>query len=237
MIKNKVVIITGASSGLGKELSFQLAKLGAKIALVSRSEQSLKEVKSKILEEGGIAEYFVCDVTDFAKVNSTTKSIQNHFGTIDILVNGAGIWTTDEFEEGRPELIEQAFKVNSIGPIYFTKSVLPIFNKNNSGHLFFVISKAGLDLPENKDWPTYTATKWAMTGYTQSLKGQLEGTKIKISRLFPGGFESNIFETLGEKDAHNQPWMMRTSDVAEAIVYTLNAPDDLWINTIGMSNI
>ena len=105
------------------------------------------------------------------------------------------------------------------------------------GHIFNVISKAGLDLPENKDWPTYTATKWAITGYTKALQHQLKGTKIKVTGFYPGGFESNIFETLGEKDAHNQPWMMRTSDVAKVIVYVLSRPDDLFINSIGMSNI
>ena len=237
MIKDKVVLITGASQGLGKELALQLGEMGCKLALIARDKNLLEKVKHDISELGGIAEYFICDVTNYQQVQTTTEKIKQYFGTIDILVNGAGIWTTDEFEVNRPELIEKAFKVNSIGPIYFTKAVLPILRQKNSGHLFFVISKAGLDLPENKDWPTYTATKWAKTGYTQSLKGHLEGTKIKVSRLFPGGFESNIFETLGEKEAHNQPWMMRTSDVAKAIIYALDTPDDLWINTIGLSNI
>jgi len=237
MVKDKVVVITGASQGLGKELALQLGELGARLALVARTEKLLIELKSNLTKDGVDAEYYVCDVTNLQQVTKTTQDIIATFGRIDILVNGAGIWTTDEFEEKKPELIEQAFKVNSIGPIYFTKTVLPLLKKQNAGHLFFVISKAGLDIPENKDWPTYTATKWAVTGYSQALKDQLAGTKVKVSRLFPGGFESNIFETLGEKDAHNQPWMMRTSDVASAIVYTLNAPDDLWINTIGMSNI
>lgn len=236
-MKNKVIVITGASQGLGKELSQKLAKLGAKIALVARTEKLLKEVKGKINKNGGIAEYFVCDITDLDQVNHTAKRIIKTFKTIDVLVNGAGIWTTDEFEKKRPELIEQAFKVNSIGPIYFTKAVLPIMKRKNKGHIFNVISKAGLDLSENKDWPTYTATKWAVTGYTKALKNALEGTKIKVTGFYPGGFESNIFETAGEKDAHNQSWMMRTSDVADAIVYALNTPEDLFINTIGMSNI
>ena len=236
MVKGKVIIVTGASQGLGKELSLQLSKLGAKLALISRNEALLKDIKSHISENGGESEYFVCDVSDLNQVQETIKKVTAKFGTIDVLVNGAGIWTTDEFEENRPELIEQAFKVNSIGPIYLTKTLLPIFKKQNSGHIFNVISKAGLDIPDNKDWPTYAATKWAMTGYTQALKYHLQDTKIKVTGFFPGAFESNIFETLGEKDAHNQPWMMRTADVASAIVFTLNAPEDLWINTIGMSN-
>jgi len=236
-MKNKVIVITGSSQGLGKELSQKLAKLGAKIALVARTEKLLKNVKVTINKNKGISEYFICDITVQEQVNKTVKRILKKFGTIDILVNGAGIWTTDKFEKKRPELVEQSFKVNSIGPIYFTKAVLPIMKKKNSGHIFNVISKAGLDLPENEDWPTYTATKWAMTGYTKALKHSLEGTKIKVTGFFPGGFESNIFETAGEKEAHNQPWMMRTSDVADAIVYALNTPDDLLINSIGMSNI
>lgn len=237
MVKNKVIVVTGASQGLGKELSQKLGKLGAKIALVARKEDLLKKVKTIIVKAGGAAEYFVCDVTSRNEVNKTVEQIVKTFGTIDILFNGAGIWTTDELEEKRPELVENAFKVNAIGPIYFTKAVLPIMKKKNSGHIFNVISKAGLDLPENKDWLTYTATKWAMTGYTKALKYALEGAKIKVTGFFPGGFESNIFETAGEKDAHNQPWMMRTSDVANAIVYALNAPDDLLINSIGISNL
>lgn len=237
MVKNKVIVVTGASQGLGKELSQKLGELGAKIALVARKKDLLKKVKTIIVKAGGTAEYFVCDVTSRNEVNKTVEQIVKTFGTIDILFNGAGIWTTNELEEKRPELVENAFKVNAIGPIYFTKAVLPIMKRKNSGHIFNVISKAGLDLPENKDWLTYTATKWAMTGYTRALKYALEGAKIKVTGFFPGGFESNIFETAGEKDAHNQPWMMRTGDVANAIIYALNAPDDLLINSIGISNI
>ncbi len=237
MVKNKVIVVTGASQGLGKELSQKLGKLRAKIALVARKENLLKKVRTIIDRDEGTAEYFVCDVTNKNDVNKTVKQIVKTFGTIDILFNGAGIWTTDELEEKKPELIENAFRVNALGPIYFIKAVLPIMKEKNSGHIFNVISKAGLDIPENKDWPTYTATKWAIAGYTKALKFALEGTKIKVTGFFPGGFESNIFETAGEKDAHNQPWMMRTSDVANAIVYALNTPDDLLINSIGMNNI
>lgn len=237
MVKSKVVVVTGASQGLGRELSLKLAKLGARIALVARNEKLLKKVKAEITKDSGVTECFVCDVTQQKQVDKAVKEILKTFGTIDILFNGAGIWTTDKLEEAAPELVENAFKVNSIGPIYFIKAILPILKKKNSGHIFNVISKAGLDLPENKDWLTYAATKWAMAGYTRALKYALEDTKIKVTGFFPGGFESNIFETAGEKEAHNQPWMMRTEDVADAIVYALNTPDDLWINSIGMSNI
>lgn len=237
MVKDKVIIITGASQGLGKELSHQLAKLGAKLALISRTKADLDKVKEGAIKLGATAESFVCDVTNQHQVNKAVSDIEKRFGTIDVLVNGAGIWTTDEFEEKRPELIEQSFKVNSMGPIYFTKAVLPLFKKNNHGHLLNVISKAGTDISDNKDWPTYTATKWAITGYTKALAYALADTKIKVSAFYPAGFESNIFETAGEKDAHNQSWMMRTEDVAKAIVFMLNTPDDLQVKAVEVSNI
>jgi len=80
VIQDKVIIITGASQGLGKELSMQLSKLGGKIALVSRTEKDLKEVKETIVLNNGIAEYFVCDITDRDQISDTVNKIKNHFG-------------------------------------------------------------------------------------------------------------------------------------------------------------
>lgn len=234
-LKNKTVVVTGASQGLGKALSIKLASMGAKIALVARTEKLLNEVKKEINNDGGEAEVFVCDITENDQVKKTVDKILEKFSNIDILVNGAGIWVTNESEEQDPKLIEKAFKVNSIGPIYVTKAILPLMKEKNSGHILNVISRAGLDLDENKDWPTYSATKWAMTGYTKTLKYSLAETKIKVSAVYPGGFESNIFETAGEKEAHNQPWMMKTSQVVDAIVYILDQPENLFIESVELN--
>jgi short-subunit dehydrogenase len=234
-LKNKIVVVTGASQGLGKELSIKLASLGAKVALVARNEKLLNEVKDEINKNEGEAEIFVCDITKFDEVKETVKKIINKFGAVNVLVNGAGIWTTDEFEEKNPELIENSFKVNAIGHIYMIKAVLPLMKEKNNGHILNVISKAGLDLDENKDWATYSATKWAMTGYTKALKYGLAETKVKVSAIYPGGFESNIFETAGETEAHDQPWMMKTSEVVEAVVYILNQPENLFISSVELT--
>jgi len=236
-LTGKIVVITGASQGLGKQLALQLSALDTKLALIARTKTDLTKVATEISKNGGSAEYFVCDITNLSQVQTTFENIVKKFGTIDILVNGAGIWTTDELEQRNPELIEKAFLVNSVGPIYCTKQVLPIMQNKSSGHILNVISKAGLDITDNKDWPTYTATKWAVTGYTKAIEHALVDTKIKVSAFYPAGFESNIFETAGEIDAHNQPWMMRTADVANAIVTMLNTPDDLVIKSIELSNV
>lgn len=236
-VTDKIIIITGASQGLGKELSLQLGVMGAKIALVARTESLLQDLKNQIKSASGEAEYFICDITNRSQIDQTVTQITKTFGTIDMLVNCAGIWTTTEFEEHKPELIQHAFEVNSIGLINFTYEVLPILKHKKYGHIVNIVSTAGYDIPDNKDWPVYTSTKMAVRGFSKALRHQLDGTKIKVSELYPGGFESNIFETLGEVDAHNQPWMMKTSQVAEAVVYMLNTPEDLCIREICLTKI
>jgi NADP-dependent 3-hydroxy acid dehydrogenase YdfG len=231
-MQNKVVVITGASQGLGKELSLQLAKLGAKIALVARSEKLLVEVKKEINDNGGTAEYFVCDVTDVDAINLTVSKIMDTFKTVDVLVNNAGVWTADYLEEKDKNLVEKTFMVNSVGPINFYKAVSPIFEKNKKGHFVFINSIWGLNLPETKDGLVYTATKWAMTGFANALKYKYGGTDIKLTSIFPGPFVSNIDKNAGDDFGDDESKEMKTSEVADAVIYALNATGKMQIGDI-----
>lgn len=233
---NKVVVVTGASQGLGKELSLQLAKLGAKIALVARTEKLLAEVKSQIELDGGVAQYFVCDVTNFNQVNSTVTKIIETFGTIDVLINNAGVWISNEIGQNDPSRIDSAFQINSIAPIHFSQSVLSLFEKQQSGHFVFINSVAGLAYPENKDWLFYSATKWALTGYTKALSSRLSGTPIKVSSFHPGPFTTNIDKNAGDNFGDDHSSEMTVSQVAKAVVDMVNAPGKLQIDTIELKN-
>jgi short-subunit dehydrogenase len=236
-MQNKVVVITGASQGLGKELSLQLAKLGAKLALVARTEKLLQELKNKINSSGGVAEYFVCDVTDYNQVNSTVTKIIEKFGKIDVLINNAGIWTNDTLESKSPELIERAFLINSVGPIYFYKAVAPIFEKNNSGHFLFINSIASFDMPEHKDYAVYAATKWALTGFIQAIRHKYNHTNIKITSIHPGPISTNIDKAVGEDwHSNDDSWMMSSTEVSQAVIYALTAPGKLQIGSIELKN-
>lgn len=231
-MKDKVVIITGASQGLGKELSLQLGKLGAKIALVSRNEKLLSEVKKEIVDAGGIAEYFVCDVTDVDQINSSVSKILDTFKTVDVLVNNAGVWTNDKLETKNKDLVEKTFMVNSVGPINFYKAVASIFEKNKKGHFVFINSIWGLNLPETKNGLVYTATKWAMTGFATALKHKYSGTDIKVTSIFPGPFVSNIDKNAGDDFGDDESMEMKTSEVADAVVYALSASEKMQIGDI-----
>jgi uncharacterized protein len=234
-MKDKVVVITGASTGLGKEIAIKLAKLGANIALVARTEKELQITKNEIVKLGGNAEYFICDVSNPVDVKRAVKDIFSKFNKVDILINNAGIWTDESLEEKDSNLRKRAFETNALGNIQFTYEVLPYFKKMNSGYIFNVISVAGsINSPagDNSLWKTYGATKWAMTGFTKALRDSLKDTKIKISAFHPGGFESMLYEKAKRLDSHNQPWMMKASDVADIVVFALTRPDDVLLESI-----
>jgi short-subunit dehydrogenase len=235
-MQNKVVVITGASQGLGKELSLQLAKLGAKIALVARTEKLLQELKNKINSDGGVAEYFVCDVTDYNQVNSTVTKIIEKFGTIDVLINNAGVWLPDSFSLKDQSRIKNIFEINSMGPIYFSQAVTPIFEKNNSGHFIFINSIAGLSYPVIKDWQIYSATKWALTGFAKSLTYKYDNTPIRVSSIYPGPFSSNIDKNAGDDFGSDRSFEIPTNVIASQIVNIVSAPDNLLIDTLELKN-
>ncbi len=236
-LKDKVVVVTGSNQGLGKVLAKKLAGEGAKLVLVARRENLLKKAKEEIADAGGTAEYFSCDIRDGKQVKEAVKKIVKKFTRVDILVNNAGVWTDNELEKKRPELRKKAFDTNVLGQIQFTEEMLQFLSKDEA-MIMNVISGAG-DVTRgganNLPWKTYGATKWAMTGYTETLREMLKDSSTKVMQFFPGGFESNLYENAGLKTTHNQPWMMRTEDVTDIIMFVLTRPQDVYIEKLVVS--
>ncbi len=233
-LNGKTILITGASHGLGKMIAQKAAKLGATLVLIARDETKLAETKKLIEDIGSHAFTFSCDIRNASDVRMTvSKIIKDH--TIDVLINNAGIWTEEELEQTHPELRQTAIETNTLGHIEFTEAFLPYFKNKNAGYIFNVISTSGTsDSPsgDNSLWRTYGASKWAMRGYTNALLSALKDTKVKVTGFYPGGFDSDIFETAGNTDAHNQPWMMKVEDVADVVLFALTRPTDVMMETI-----
>lgn len=239
-LKQKVIIITGAGTGLGRSLAIKLADLGAKVALIARTEKELKEVKVVITKKGGMAEYFICDIRKLDQIKKAVKKIFDKFNQIDILVNNAGIWTDEDLEQNNIHLRNNALETNVLGHINFTYEILPHFKKRNEGYIFNVISTSGIgDIPagNNVPWKTYGASKWAMTGFTKALRDELKDTKIKVTGFHPGGFDSMIYEKAKRPNPHNQPWMMKTDDVADIVVFALTRPKDVLLERIIVTKV
>jgi len=239
-LTNKVIAITGAGSGLGKEIAIKSSVEGATVALIARTESELKAVKEIINESKGKAEYFVCDIRNSKSIKDTVEDILDKMGKIDIVVNNAGIWTDESLEKNDPERRKKTLETNVLGNINFIHEVLTYFKKRNKGYIFNVISTSGAsDTPSGNNilWKTYGATKWAMTGFTKALIEDLQNTKIKVTSFHPGGFDSMLYEKAKRPNPHNQPWMMKTEDVADIVIFALTRPADVMMEKIIVTKI
>jgi NADP-dependent 3-hydroxy acid dehydrogenase YdfG len=236
-MKEKIVVITGASQGLGKAVATKLITDGAIVALVAHDKDKLDQVA---IELGEKAHGYQCDIADAVQVRQTTKRILDDFGKIDILINNAGIWTDEELEKTNPDRRKKVFEVNALGTIEFTKALEPTFRAQDNGHILNVISTSGDSSTSSGDntlWQTYGASKWALAGFTRAFKDSLAGTKIKVTGFYPGGFESNLYENANRVDAHDQPWMMQTNDIADALIFCLTRPADMVVEKLVVTKL
>ncbi len=231
-MQEKIVIITGASQGLGRAVAARLVSEGATVALVAQNEDPLTQAAQAL---GPQAHPYVCDIASPEQITHTVQRILDDFGRIDILINNAGIWTDEELEKSNPGRRRQVLEVNTLGTIEFTKALEPILRAQNSGHVLNVISTSGTsdtNAGDNTLWQTYGASKWALAGFTRAFKDSLEGTNIKVTGFYPGGFDSNLYENASRPDPHNQPWMMQTDDVADALLFCLTRPTDMLVEKL-----
>lgn len=237
-LAKKSILITGAAQGLGKQLAKKLAKKNARIILLDKNKKKLAKTAGEISKIGKTADYFVCDIRENDSIKNSISSVLQQHKTIDILINNAGIWTDDELEKSDPDRRLDVLKTNILGQIQITETLLPHLKKQERSTIFNIISSAGvLGIPagDNSNWKTYGASKWGLTGYTHALRDSLRDTNIKVVQFFPGGFESNLYEGAGRTDPHDQPWMMKASDVADIVLFTLSRPDDVYIEQLTVS--
>ena len=235
MLHNKVTIITGAGEGLGRSLSLKVSECGATVILIGHTESNIVRVANEISAKGGTAVPLVCDISNPESIADARLSLERQYQSIDILINNAGVWTDDTLEQSKPELRRKALETNAFGTIEFTEAFLPTLRRGANAHIVNIISTSGLGHTtgsDSRNWKTYGASKWAVTGYTKSLRESLVGTGIKVSSFFPGGFESNLYENAGLREQHNQPWMMSTDAVASVILFMLSLPHDMLVEEL-----
>ncbi len=232
-LKDKVVVITGASKGLGKEVALLLATEKCQLALIARSEKELQELSKVIKDMGSNCEYFICDISNSDIVFETIDKIIKKFGKVDILVNNAGIWAEGKLEEHTPKRVKEVFDVVALGTIYITMAALPQMKKQKSGQILNINSIAGVSTPGDAgSYTPYTAAKHAITGFTKALEEELKGTGIKVAGFHPGGMNTEIFKSAGNNYSDHEDWMMNKKDVAKIVIFILKQPEDVLIDQI-----
>ena len=187
---NKVVWITGASSGIGEHLAYAFAAEGAKLVISSRNKKELERVKQNCNEETEVM-ILPMDVADFETVPEKAQTVLDRFGFINVLINSAGISQRSLIKDTNFSVDKKIMEVNYLGTVAVTKAVLPAFIRQQFGHIVVISSVMGkLGVP----WRSgYAASKHALHGYFDALRAELEAADVpvKVTILIPGYVQSN----------------------------------------------
>lgn len=237
-LSNKLVCVTGASSGIGKACAVEFAKQGSNVLLIARRKDRMDDLSRQITREHRVKAYAVqLDVANNAEVVKAFASLPSDWNTIDILVNNAGLARgLAKFHEGNVEDWEEMINTNVKGLMYVTRAVLPGMVGRDSGHVINIGSIAG-----HQTYPkgnVYAASKFAVTGLTRSLKMDLLGTAVRVTSVDPGLVETEFSEVRyrGDKERGSEIYAgmtpLRPEDVAEIVVFCATRPEHVNIGEV-----
>ena len=221
--KDKVVLITGASSGIGKETAIQFAKNGSSVILVARRKEKLEQLANYLKKFDIHTLVCECDVSDKLQVEKMSKFVLEKYDSIDILINNAGFAVYGSVLDLTTKEIESQMATNYFGMIYCIKNFLPSMLEKKSGHIVNVASvAASFGLP---GIASYCASKFAMLGFSEGLKHELKGTGIGITVVSPIMVRTNFFDHSSfKKMPKYSPISLSDKTVAKAILRAANSP-------------
>ena len=231
-VENKVIIITGASSGIGEETARVLAANGAKVILSARREDKLKKLADEI---GESAAYLASDVTSLEDMNAVVALAKEKFGKVDVVFANAGIMPAGNMSELKVKDWNAMIEINIKGVLNVMAAVLPEFTAQKYGHVIATSSRAGLmSVPGNA---VYCGTKHFVRAMLDSFRSESirEGTNIRTTTIYPGAIKTELLNTVAEsaaKDMVSQFYenVGLTPDViANAVLYAVSQPDNVAI--------
>lgn len=223
-LSGKVVLLTGASRGLGVDMAKALAQTGARLALAARSEAELKSVADEVRGLGAEAIAVPADVASPESLEQLVARVTSELGSIDVLINNAGVEKPYEFERYTLGDIDWILNVNVHGLMHLTRIVIPQMIERRSGHIVNIASMAGLmGIPHNS---IYSASKHAVVGFSRSLRLEMKDDNIGVSVVCPGFVEGGMFLEVGRKPPPLAGWVS-SKKVADAVVKAIrtDAPE------------
>ncbi|MBD1381963.1 SDR family oxidoreductase [Metabacillus arenae] len=238
-IENKVVVITGASSGIGKATAKHLAERGAKVVIAARSEDKLQKIVSDIQSNSGTASYKVTDVTNEENVQELLTFAIEEFGHVDTLINCAGLMLFSMWDNAKVDEWKKMIEVNLEGTLYGIASVLPHMIERGKGQIINVGSIAGHAVGDGHG--VYSSTKYAIKAITESLRKEISVKHgIQASMVSPGVISTNWQDEVTDNDVQDTLDYMKevaidVEHVAETIAFVVNQPPDVLINDVIVS--
>ncbi|MFT4518322.1 MAG: NADP-dependent 3-hydroxy acid dehydrogenase YdfG [Halioglobus sp.] len=198
-VQDKIAVVTGAGSGIGRALAQQLNAQGCRLFLSDINPQSLDETISSLSRKDISADGQVLDVADKAGVHAWAERIEAAQGHVDIVINNAGVALISSVEDHRYEDFEWLMGINFWGVVYGTQAFLPLLRKSQQGHLVNISSIFGIfSVPTQS---AYNAAKFAVRGYTESLRQEMVGTNVHVCCVHPGGIKTNIAKAARTEDS------------------------------------
>ena len=237
MIKDKVILITGASSGIGFSTALTLSRAGATIVAGARRLDRLERLKKVVGEQNGKILINRLDVTDKVGCAQFIKSAINEYGRVDVLINNAGLMPLSFIKNLKIDEWDRMVDVNIKGVLYATASVIPYMLANKSGHIVNVSSIAGrIVFPAGS---IYCATKHAVTAFSEGLRQELsQRSNIRVTCIEPGVVDTELNNTITDSSLKGfietvkkmQP--LQAQDIANAILYAIDSPNHVNVNEI-----
>lgn len=233
-IENKVVLITGGSTGIGAEVARLLASRGAKVAIAARRKDKLDEVVAGIEAAGGTAKAYSLDVTDKKQVEAVVAAAVADFGKLDVLINNAGLMPIRPMSEVNTDEWDAMIDVNLKGTLYGIAAVLPRFLAQQGGHIINLSSVAGIKVFA-PGGTVYSGTKFAVSAITEGLRQEV-GDRIRVTSIAPGAVDSDLKHstsgTAAETVMDFYKQAIPAASVARAVAFAIEQPADVDINEI-----
>ncbi|MDR7031023.1 SDR family oxidoreductase [Rhizobium rosettiformans] len=233
-IENKVILITGGSTGLGAETARLLAGRGAKVAVAARRKDRLDDVVAEIAAAGGTAKAYALDVTAKDQVEAVVASVVADFGRLDVLINNAGLMPIRPMSEVNTDEWDQMIDVNLKGVLYGIAAALPRFLAQESGHIINLSSVAGIKVFA-PGGTVYSGTKFAVSAISEGLRQEV-GDKLRVTSIEPGAVESDL--KLGTSGTATETVLdfykqaIPASSVARAIAFAVEQPANVDVNAV-----
>jgi short-subunit dehydrogenase len=197
-LAGKRILITGASSGIGRALAEEAAAQGARVAIMARSTEKLDELARTLTAQGKDVLAVPGDVTVEADRQRVLRRVEEHFGGLDVLINNAGIGSHGHFADSTEEILRQVMEVNFFAPAELTRLAIPLLSQGNQPAIVNVSSMCGrCGMPA---WPEYSASKAALCGLSESLRGEMLRYGIDVLLIVPGLTATNLKEHLLRRD-------------------------------------
>ncbi|MEC0111209.1 SDR family oxidoreductase [Paenibacillus taichungensis] len=235
-IQDKVIVIMGASSGIGEATTKKLAQEGAKLVIAARREDRLKALVES-LPDADIA-YAVADVTNKDEVQAVIDLAVEKYGHVDVLYNNAGVMPLAPLSEKRFDEWRQMLDINIVGVLNGIAAVLPVMKKQQSGQIIATDSVAG-----HAVWPgsaVYSGTKFAVRAIMEGLRQEEQTGNIRSTIISPGAVDTELYNTINDPEtqasarnsAQTEGFGLKSEDVADAVAYAISTPESVSISEI-----